>query len=264
MKHSCLFINSKVIVAIILLIVSYNSYSQNDLIYSINSSGNEISGNNGFVSYSIGQVFYSNFENTSHQINEGIQQSEQEILSEENPTITCPNDINQNIDAGVDGAVVTFVNPVGTDNATGAVTTQIAGPTSGSVFPIGTTTITFQVEDTSGNIATCSFDVIITDDENESNPEDIDDPEDDLTTQINVIVFPNPTTDNVTLVSNGFYFNNNLNSYQLYNYQGKLIRSSLINQTNTIIDLSDLSTSIYLLQVFNQKKLFKTIKIIKK
>ena len=54
---------------------------------------------------------------------------------------------------------------MGTDNDTGAVTTRIAGPASGSLFPVGTTTVTFQVEDASGTIVTCSFDVTITDNE---------------------------------------------------------------------------------------------------
>ncbi|WP_425550285.1 HYR domain-containing protein, partial [Algibacter aquimarinus] len=61
--------------------------------------------------------------------------------------------------------MVTYTDPVGTDNATGAVTTRIAGPASGSLFPIGTTTVTFQVEDAAGTIVTCSFTVTVTDNE---------------------------------------------------------------------------------------------------
>ncbi len=314
--------------------------------HSINSSGKDVSGNQGGVSYSIGQIFYSNFKNSSHRIAEGVQQSQQEnpsnenpniicpsdidqnvdpgvagavvnftdpigtdnasgaittqiagpasgsvfpignttvsfqvqdalgntaicsfqviITDDENPTITCPGDINQNVDPGIAGAVVNFTDPIGTDNATGAITTQTAGPYSGSVFPIGNTTVSFQVQDTSGNITTCSFQVTVNDNEIGNTPEDTNVPEDDLTAEISILVFPNPTTDYVTLVSNGFDFNNNLNSYQLYNYQGKLIRSNSINQTNTTIDLSNLGSSIYLLQVFSQETLFKTIKIVKK
>lgn len=43
--------------------------------------------------------------------------------------------------------------------------TQTAGLPSGSTFPIGTTTNTFVVTDSSGNTATCSFDVIVNDTE---------------------------------------------------------------------------------------------------
>jgi hypothetical protein len=42
-----------------------------------------------------------------------------------------------------------------------APVTQIAGPASGSVFPLGTTTVTFQATGVSG-ISTCSFDVTVT------------------------------------------------------------------------------------------------------
>ena len=74
------------------------------------------------------------------------------ITDNEPPVIVCPADIAQNVDAGVAGAVVNYTDPVGTDNATGAITTRIAGPASGSTFPIGITTVTFRVEDTFGNI----------------------------------------------------------------------------------------------------------------
>ena len=46
------------------------------------------------------------------------------------------------------------------------VTTQIAGLAPGSVFPVGTTTNTFETEDELGFITTCSFDVTVLDIEN--------------------------------------------------------------------------------------------------
>ncbi|MEP5502816.1 MAG: HYR domain-containing protein [Algibacter sp.] len=81
------------------------------------------------------------------------------------PEITCPNDINQNVDTGVCGATVTFTPPVGTDNCPGATTAQTAGLASGATFPVGTTTNTFEVTDAAGLKTSCSFDVIITDNE---------------------------------------------------------------------------------------------------
>ena len=87
------------------------------------------------------------------------------ITDDEDPTITCPAPINVNVNAGICGAVVEFATPEGFDNSGAVTVIQIAGPISGSVFPVGTTTVTFQVEDTSGNTATCSFDVIVTDNE---------------------------------------------------------------------------------------------------
>jgi len=51
--------------------------------------------------------------------------------------------------------------PVGLDNCIGQITSQTAGLTSGSNFPIGTTTNTFQVTDQNGSTATCSFTVVV-------------------------------------------------------------------------------------------------------
>ncbi|SRX76039.1 HYR domain-containing protein [Aequorivita antarctica] len=83
----------------------------------------------------------------------------------EAPEITCPGNITQDNDLGICGAVITYTAPVGTDNCSGATTTQTAGLASGETFPVGTTTNTFVVTDASGNSSTCSFDVIINDNE---------------------------------------------------------------------------------------------------
>ncbi|UZH55706.1 HYR domain-containing protein [Salinimicrobium tongyeongense] len=87
------------------------------------------------------------------------------ITDDEDPTLECPAPINVNVDAGICGAVVEFATPEGSDNSGAVTVTQIAGPVSGEVFPVGTTTVTFEVEDASGNTATCSFDVTVTDNE---------------------------------------------------------------------------------------------------
>ncbi|UMB59399.1 HYR domain-containing protein [Lutibacter sp. A80] len=93
------------------------------------------------------------------------------------PVINCLANISQTATTGVCGAVINYTAPVGTDNCTGgASTVQTAGLASGSTFPIGTTTNTFEVTDASGNKNSCSFDVIITDNEVptiEDLPEDI-------------------------------------------------------------------------------------------
>ncbi len=87
------------------------------------------------------------------------------ITDTESPVISCPSDIAQNNDAGQCGAVITYTAPVGTDNCPGSTTVQTAGLSSGSLFPVGTTTNTFEVTDAAGNSTTCSFDVVITDTE---------------------------------------------------------------------------------------------------
>src|SRR6266446_3408922 len=76
------------------------------------------------------------------------------------PTISCQADIIADYDPAVNGAVVTYTAPVGTDNCA-SNTVRTAGHASGSTFPVGTTTNTFTVTDASGNTASCSFKVTV-------------------------------------------------------------------------------------------------------
>ncbi|MCB9224919.1 MAG: HYR domain-containing protein, partial [Crocinitomicaceae bacterium] len=85
------------------------------------------------------------------------------ITDAENPTITCPANINANNDPGVCGKTITYATPIGTDNCPGSLTMLTAGFSSGSVFPVGTTTVTYLVADASANTASCSFDVTVND-----------------------------------------------------------------------------------------------------
>lgn len=176
MKPTYIKIYALFIILVMLLFSSKSIGQTNVIMNSLNATGNSVLGNAGVVTYSIGQVFYSNIGDNVHQIAEGIQQGYYE-------------------------------NNEDTNN-----------------------------EDT-----------------------DVDIP----TTDVNILIYPNPTTDHVTLASDGLDYNNQLNSYQLYNYQGKLLKQDSIQQTKTEIDLSNLSSSIYLIQVFVDEKLWKTFKIIK-
>lgn len=77
------------------------------------------------------------------------------------PVISCPASITLEPTCPT-GAIATWTPPVGTDNCAGAVTTRTAGPAPGSVFPIGTTTVTYSVSDAHGNgPVSCSFTVTI-------------------------------------------------------------------------------------------------------
>ena len=86
----------------------------------------------------------------------------------EDPQISCPTNISQDSDPGICGMVVNYMPPTGTDNCPGATTVQTGGLPSGSIFPVGTTTNTFEITDASNNVVSCSFDVIISDIENPS------------------------------------------------------------------------------------------------
>jgi FtsP/CotA-like multicopper oxidase with cupredoxin domain len=79
------------------------------------------------------------------------------------PTITCPADITQSNDPGLCSAVVTFADPTTTDDC-GEVTV-VCDPTSGSVFPVGTTVVHCTATDSIGQTAECTFNVTVKDTE---------------------------------------------------------------------------------------------------
>ena len=92
------------------------------------------------------------------------------------PTITCPENISQNVDPGVCFATVINPDPVITDNGVIVlVTWTMSGATTGASpatginyvgtqsFNVGVTTITYYVEDGGGNSNTCSYTVTVTD-----------------------------------------------------------------------------------------------------
>ncbi len=87
------------------------------------------------------------------------------VLDNVPPTISCPANITVGSDAGQCGAVVTYTAPIGTDNCSGATTNLTAGLASGSLFPLGTTTVTYTVTDLFSNTASCSFTVTVNDTE---------------------------------------------------------------------------------------------------
>jgi glycerophosphoryl diester phosphodiesterase len=76
------------------------------------------------------------------------------VKDAEGPAITCPAPMT--VDAtGPQGVTTTFA-PIASDNCSVSVT---SAPASGSVFPIGTTTVNSTAQDPAGHQASCSFTV---------------------------------------------------------------------------------------------------------
>ena len=72
-----------------------------------------------------------------------------------------------------------------------------------------------------------------------------------------ISVYPNPTSSIVNIKSN-----NSINSIELYDAQGRILQTNLVNQNETSIDISDKSNGIYFLKIVSEKgsKVEKVIK----
>jgi ACT domain-containing protein len=88
----------------------------------------------------------------------------------EAPVVTVPENIAVNAAAGSDTATVSFTAPTATDAVDGTinpvlVSSPTVGQASGSLFPIGVTTLTYTATDVVGNVGTASFTVTVSDNE---------------------------------------------------------------------------------------------------
>jgi hypothetical protein len=79
----------------------------------------------------------------------------------EPPMITCPANVVAVGNPGDSGVQVCFPDPTVTDNCPGV--TVMCTPPSGSIVPVGSTTVTCTATDASGNMASCSFTVTVFD-----------------------------------------------------------------------------------------------------
>ncbi len=82
------------------------------------------------------------------------------VVDTQPPTVTCPSNITTTLAASC--PIATNTGPINftvtaSDNCPGV--TVACSPSSGSVFPVGSTTVTCTATDVAGNTATCSFTV---------------------------------------------------------------------------------------------------------
>jgi len=88
--------------------------------------------------------------------------------------------------------------------------------------------------------------------------------ENTVESKMEMLIFPNPTTDFVTLHMEALEYENGPQSYQLYDLQGRLLLQNTIKKTETQINLNNLNASVYILRVYANNKVLKTFKILKK
>lgn len=88
------------------------------------------------------------------------------LLFESDCEITCPDDIEVEAETGASSAVVDYTVSFECDDETppGTELVLVSGLASGSEFPLGETSVFYQLEDGDGNILdSCSFSVIVND-----------------------------------------------------------------------------------------------------
>ena len=88
--------------------------------------------------------------------------------------------------------------------------------------------------------------------------------EESETVSIDCSVFPNPSSEKLTLkMVESRHFNFQLMSFRLYNSNGILLLSNHISGNETVIDMSQLLPATYILKIMHDNKEVKTFKIIK-
>ena len=75
----------------------------------------------------------------------------------------CPSNITTITDPNDCEARVNYNAPTATEGDVDLEVTRTAGPAPGSLFPVGSTTVTFQATASNGEVLSCSFQVIVTD-----------------------------------------------------------------------------------------------------
>lgn len=78
---------------------------------------------------------------------------------------------------------------------------------------------------------------------------------------LKMVVFPNPTTEFVTLQIANLAIENL--EYQVFDFQGRLIENKEIATSETRINMQNLPSATYLVKISDKNKLLKTFKIIK-
>ena len=77
--------------------------------------------------------------------------------------INCPLGTQVGNDLGDCGAIVTFSDATFSDNCTGLQVDVTGGLPSGSLFPIGLTTVVYTATDVGGNQTSCEIDIVVVD-----------------------------------------------------------------------------------------------------
>ena len=119
---------------------------------------------------------------------------------------------------------------------------QTQGLSSGSAFPIGTTTNTFEIWDAAENMTICEFEVTVDDQVNI----------DDQTLSNGISISPNPSQNIMILYNES---NINLEQAIIYDLQGKMIHAINFKSSEKYhsIDLTNWNAGMYLIKIKGEK-----------
>ncbi|MEI6682148.1 MAG: FG-GAP-like repeat-containing protein [Bacteroidota bacterium] len=149
------------------------------------------------------------------------------------PVITCPESITKDLEQGQESYVITgneFDPVAGTDNcAVEGVVNDLnhSGTLNNQVIPPGTTTVTWQIADKSGNRAGCRFTITVNRAKRDIN------------------IYPNPTPGELF-----FEFNREgVTKITLFGQEGKPLFEKPVTRKIENIDLSGLPAGLYLVRI---------------
>lgn len=79
----------------------------------------------------------------------------------------------------------------------------------------------------------------------------------------NITVFPNPARDNMMIVMDNEYLTKSLVSFTMVNETGQIKKKGVTLNETTIINIQSLPAGLYILNIFSNKEIIQSFKIIK-
>jgi hypothetical protein len=173
------------------------------------------------------------------------------------PVVVCPEDMLVDTDPGS----ITYTVPdffangmaTATDNCTVPVTIFSQTPAPGTLLLDGTYTFTFTATDASGNVGQCSsFELIVQSTLGISVGPDYS----------TLTMYPNPASSQVTIGNPNMLM---IDTVSIYDINGRLVRAVRANATNDVsVDVSDLSSSVYMVIITGEDGASTVKRLIKK
>lgn len=167
------------------------------------------------------------------------------VVDELDPDLTCPANLTVQIDEGTTYTLPDYFadgDANATDNCTDPITLTTQIPAPGTELGNGTYTIDITATDESGNLSSCSFELVV--EELLSTNE--------VSLSENIVIYPNPTNGGVTLLNNS---NAVIQSINITDVNGRLIQSLDVfeNQQQILFTLQDFATGIYFVNIATEQ-----------